>query len=453
MAGDLSDDAQTRQTFVGSLKAYLAPRPLIMLALGFSAGLPFLLSGNTLGYWLREEGTSLQVIGFLSWVGLAYSLKVLWSPMVDRIDAPLLGRWLGRRRGWMLLAQILIAIGLVAMAVFGAAHNLRLIAVFAVVVAFSSATQDIVIDAWRIEAAADSRELGVLSASYQLGYRAALLVTDALILITATSMGWPLSYVLMAILMGVGLAATFFAPEPKRHGENPGAAAAPPLASLAGLYDAVVGPFVVFFKSHGTNALLMLLFITLYRLPDFMMGPMAGPFYHDLGLAKESVGEIRASIGLVFSLAGIAVGGFCAQRFGLMKTLLGGAILQGGAVASFALLSWYGADLALFAPIMAIDSFATSFAGVALVTYMSGLTSIGYTATQYALLSSAYAYAGKTLKGFSGALIEWLSNTYTLMDAYAIFFIGAGAIGIPAIVLLLVLARVNNRKRAAAPVN
>ncbi len=454
MAGDTPEIAQSRETFVGSLKAYLAPRPLIMLALGFSAGLPFLLSGNTLGYWLREEGTSLQAIGFLAWVGLAYSFKMLWAPMVDRLDAPIFGGWLGRRRGWMLLAQLLIAIGLMAMAIFGASHGLILIAVFAVVVAFSSATQDIVIDAWRIEAARDSRELGVLSASYQLGYRAALLVTDALILITASSMGWPLSYVLMAVLMGVGLAATFFAPEPARHVDDPDAPQALPLSSLRGLYDAIVGPFVVFFKSHGTTALLMLLFITLYRLPDFMMGPMAGPFYHDLGLEKETVGEIRASIGLLFSLAGIAVGGFCAQRFGLMRTLLAGALLQGGAVASFALLSWYGADLALFAPIMAVDSFATSFAGVALVTYMSGLTSIGYTATQYALLSSAYAYAGKTLKGFSGVVIERLSDTYTLMDAYAIFFIGAGAIGIPAIVLIFVLVHVNNRKRAATvPVN
>src|SRR5262249_32901459 len=160
-------------------------------------GLPFFLSGNTLGYWLREEGTTLQAIGFLSWVGLAYSLKFLWAPIVDRVDAPIVGR-LGRRRSWMLLTQILVAVGLVGLALTGPRHGLAAVGEFAVLVAFASATQDIVIDAWRIEAAADSDELGLLSAAYQLGYRAAIIVTDALILISANHLGWPVSYEMMA---------------------------------------------------------------------------------------------------------------------------------------------------------------------------------------------------------------------------------------------------------------
>jgi PAT family beta-lactamase induction signal transducer AmpG len=181
--------------------------------------------------------------------------------------------------------------------------------------------------------------------------------------------------------------------------------------------------------------------ISLYRLPDFIMGPMANPFYHDLGFSKDMVGAVRGSAGLIASIAGIAVGGLFALRFGQVKTLIAGAILQPLAVASFALLAYRGADLTLFSSIMAFDSFAMSFAGVALVTYMSGLTSLGYTATQYALLTSTYAWVGKFLKGFSGALVETLQVTHGLMGAYGLFFIGAGAIGLPALILCLILVR------------
>ncbi len=191
------------------------PKVAVMLLLGFSSGLPFLLTGNTLGYWLRDEGTSLGAIGFLSWVGLAYSVKFLWAPIIDRVDAPIVGR-LGRRRGWMIVSQLLVAAGLLAMSVFQLHAGLATVGALALVVAFSSSTQDIVVDAWRIEAANDSDELGLLSAAYQLGYRGALLVTDALILIAASHWGWPISYTLMAALMAVGIVATLIATEPAR---------------------------------------------------------------------------------------------------------------------------------------------------------------------------------------------------------------------------------------------
>src|SRR5581483_3798679 len=183
------------------------PKVAVMLALGFSSGLPFLLSGNTLGYWLRDEGTTLQAIGFLSWVGLAYSLKFLWAPVIDRVDAPVFGRF-GRRRGWMIVSQLLVALALFGMSMYGPSHGLTAVGVLALIMAFASSTQDIVVDAWRIEAATDSDELGLLSAAYQLGYRAALLITEALILISATHLGWPVSYAAMGVLMGVGLCAS-----------------------------------------------------------------------------------------------------------------------------------------------------------------------------------------------------------------------------------------------------
>ena len=419
-----------------------------MLALGFSSGLPFLLTGNTFGYWLRDEGATLKAIGFLSWVGLAYSLKFLWSPLIDRLDAPLFGR-LGRRRGWLAMTQTLVAIGLVGMAAMGTRTGLVAIGAFALLVAFSSATQDIVVDAWRIEAADTSEELGLLSSAYQLGYRGALLATDALILISANHLGWPISYGLCALAMGVGLFGTLKAIEPFRDegGVDPKAHAAA-LWTPRGFFDAVVGPFVAFFATYGWLALLMLAMISLYRVPDFVMGPMANPFYHDLGLSKDVVGSVRLTVGLPFSLIGIAAGGLCALRFGYMRALIAGAVLQGLSVAAFAILTYAGRDPAVFGVIMAGDSFGISFAGVALVTYMSSLTSLGYTATQYALLSSTYAYLGKFLKGFSGLIVEHLAQGRILMEAYAIFVLGAGAIGVPALILCLLLARAQLATRA-----
>ena len=429
------------------------PKVAVMLMLGFSSGLPFLLTGNTLGYWLRDEGTTLQAIGFLSWVGLAYSLKFLWAPVVDRLDAPLFGRF-GRRRSWMLLTQVLVAAGLLGFSMSGPTHGLTAVGALALLVAFASSTQDIVVDAWRIEAASDSDELGLLSAAYQLGYRAALLVTDALILISANHLSWPISYSMMAALMGVGIAASFAAVEPRRTELDAGAQPETRrLGSLRGFADAVIGPFAEFFRVYGWVALLMLAMISLYRLPEFVMGPMANPYYHDLGLSKDAVGAVRGSIGLVASLLGIAAGGLSAVRFGYFRTLLLGLAMQSVVIANFAILAYTGPDLRVFATVMAFDNFGAAFAGVALVTYMSSLTSLGYTATQYALLSSAYTYVGKFAKGFSGVMVESLASGRTLLEGYALFFIGAGLLGVPALVLCLVLARVHDQGRRSRPLD
>jgi PAT family beta-lactamase induction signal transducer AmpG len=425
------------------------PKVTVMLMLGFSSGLPFLLTGNTLGYWLRDQGTTLKAIGFLSWVGLAYSLKFLWAPVVDRVDAPVFARF-GRRRSWMLLTQTAVAAGLTGLAISGPTHGLTAIGLLAVLVAFASATQDIVVDAWRIEAASSPDELGLLSAAYQLGYRAALLITDALILISANHLGWPVSYAMMAALMGIGMAASVFTFEPSRSAP-PGAAGAVPasLRSIRGFVDAIVGPFTEFFRTYGLVALLMLAMISLYRLPEFVMGPMANPYYHDLGMSKDTVGAVRASVGLIGSLLGIAAGGLSAVRIGYFRTLFLGLLLQSIGTALFAVLAYTGPDVRVFGTIMVIDNFGAAFAGVALVTYMSSLTTIGYTATQYALLSSAYTYVGKFTKGFSGVMVESLASGRTLLEGYALFFIGAGLLGVPALILCLVLLRVQRTQSAA----
>ncbi|HEY7289505.1 MAG TPA: MFS transporter [Vicinamibacterales bacterium] len=416
------------------------PKVAVMLGLGFSSGLPFFLTGNTLGYWMRDEGTTLAAIGFLSWVGLAYSLKFLWAPLVDRLDAPVFGA-LGRRRGWMVISQLLVGIGLAAIATTGIKAGLGTIGILALIVAFSSSTQDIVVDAWRIEAASNSDELGLLSAAYQFGYRIAVLVSEAIILIEANHWGWQIAYGTMAVLMTIGLCASLVATEPLRAKEAFDAHDATPLWTVRGFFDAVVGPFTEFFRVYGWLALVMLAMISFYQLPEYVMGPMANPFYHDLGLSKDAVGTVRASIGLVATLVGIAAGGFSALKFGYIRTLIAGVILKMLVIANFSTMAYAGPDLRVFGAVIAADNFGIGFAGVALVTYMSSLTSLGYTATQYALLSSAYTYVGKFTKGFSGVMVERLAVGRPLIDAYGLFFIGAGLLGLPALVLCIVLAR------------
>ena len=428
---------------------YLRPKTLTMLLLGFSSGLPFYLVGNTLGYWLRDEHTSLTAIGFLSWVGIAYSLKFLWAPLIDRVDLPLFKR-LGHRRGWMMFSQIAVGLALAAMGGAGTKAGLGRLGAFALVVAFAAATQDIVVDAWRIESADDGEEQGLLASAYQFSYRLALLATDSVILIVAAAVGWRMSYGIYGACMAVGIIATWFAKEPERADTVMGEKKRETqLWTARGFFDAVVGPFIAFFRAHGWLALVMLMAISLYRLPDFIMGPMANPYYHDIGLTKQTVGAVRGSIGLIATFAGIAAGGFCSLKFGYMRALIIGGILQAAATAAFATLAFVGTSIPLFGLVMAGDNFSLSFAGVALVAYMSSLTNLGYTATQYALLSSTYAWLGKILKGFSGAAVENLSATHGLIHAYGIFFIACGLTGVPAILLFAALSYWHRRKQPA----
>ncbi len=426
------------------LAVYLERQNLIMLALGFSSGLPFMLVANTLGYWLREQGTSLQAIGFITWVGFAYTFKFLWAPIIDRTSVPIFAK-LGRRRSWMILMQVFIALGLAAMGIVGVSHGLVTLGILALVVAFSSATQDVSIDAWRIETARNPEELGVMTSSYTFGYRAALLASEAIILLVATRLGWNMSYVVYGTLMVIGLLACLMAAEPVK----PKRPDAPVLVkgSLSGLVDSIVNPFVTFFKAHGTSAFLMLLAISLFQLPNFVMGPMTNPLYHDIGLTKDTVGAVRGTFGLVAVFAGVAAGGFLVLKLGRIGALVVGGSAQILGTIAYALLP-YVHDPVTFAVVMAADNFGISMAGVTLVTYMSSLTTIGYTATQYALLSSVYTVFGKLLKGFSGTVVEGLAAHVGLMEAYALFFIGAGLIGIPAILLFLLLAS-QRRQRPA----
>jgi PAT family beta-lactamase induction signal transducer AmpG len=349
-----------------------------------------------------------------------------------------------------MFSQIVVGLALFAMGGTGTKAGLGRLGAFALIVAFASSTQDIVVDAWRIESADDGEEQGLLASAYQLSYRLALLATDTLILLVAAVVGWRMSYGIYGAGMAVGMIATWFAKEPERADavidEKQQKA---PLWTPRGFLDAVVGPFVAFFRAHGWLALVMLAAISLYRLPDFIMGPMSNPYYHDLGLSKQTVGAVRGSIGLIATFAGIAAGGFCSLKFGYMRALIIGGIVQAAAISAYAALAFAGTSLPVFGLVMAGDNFGISFAGVALIAYMSSLTNLGYTATQYALLSSTYAWLGKILKGFSGAIVENLSATHGLIHAYGIFFIVCGLTGVPAVLLFAALGYWHRRKQPA----
>jgi PAT family beta-lactamase induction signal transducer AmpG len=382
---------------------------------------------------------------------MPYVLKFIWGAAVDRLELPVLGV-LGRRRSWMALSQIGVMAGLLGMAASDPKAHIARLAIFAVLTGLFGATQDTVIDAWRIESASSPEELGLLTSAYSLGFRGALFTTESLIFIVAQGLGWPLSYALYGGAMGVGLAAALLAREPARadqvmEAKSKEAAIHPARA----LIDAVLGPIVVFFRTHGVAlAALMLGMITLYHLCDYMRGPMSNPFYVALGIAKPTIFIVRGTIGLAASLAGIALGGVAILRLGVLRALVIGAIAQPIGIAAFAILAWRGGDFTLlslgpanltaFEAIMGFDGLAIGFSGVALVSYMSTLTSLGYTATQYALLTSALAWTGKLLKGFSGLIVEHLNHGRTLLQAYELFYLLAGAIGAPAVALCLILA-------------
>ena len=432
------------------------PKVGLMLVLGFASGLPFMLIGNTLGLWLAEDGVKLAVIGFLSWIGLTYSVKFLWGAVADRIPPPILAR-LGRRRGWMILTQVGVGAGLIGMATCEPRTHLAGMIVFGLLTGVSAAAQDTVIDAWRIESASDADELGLLTSAYSLGYRGALIATEALILLLATAIGWPLAYGIYGGLMVFGIGAALMAAEPARADDVlEGRRLADAHHPARALRDAIAGPFIAFFRAHGlAMAALMLGTITLYHLCDYMRGPMSLPYYLALGIDKPTIVAVRTTVGLAGSLTGVALGGLACLRFGVMRALILGAVIQPLGIGAFALLAWHGGDYTLlalgplkvsaFAAIMTADSLAIGFSGVALVTYMSSLTSLGYTATQYALLTSALTWSGKTLKGFSGVIVESLTHGRSLLEAYGLFYLLAAAIGAPAIVLCVWLALIRPR--------
>jgi len=428
-------------------RVYLHPRIATMLCLGFSAGLPFLLVFSTLSAWLTEAGVSRTAIGLFSWVGITYSVKVLWAPVVDRLELPLLHRLFGRRRSWIVLAQLTIAAGLAGMAYTDPANELARLAAFAVLVAFGSATQDVAIDAWRIEAAPTDRQ-AAMAATYVFGYRLALLAGGAGALHIATFTSWTGVYLAMAGLMGVGLLAALASREPAsqtprdtvfledrvqrfmtRNAHLPDAFR----HAIGWLIGAVVCPFVDFFARNGALALVILAFIGLYRVTDITMGVMANPFYLDLGFTKAQIANVSGIYGVLMTILGGALGGVAVPRYGVMPVLLGGSILAAVTNLLFAGLALLGPEIWMLMVTISADNLAGGLAISAFIAYLSGLTNTAYTATQYALFSSLMTLPGKVIGGAAGAVVETLG--------YPLFFVYSAAIGLPAMALTVYLMK------------
>ena len=422
-----------KYTWKEAFLSYKHPRVLGMLFLGFSAGLPFLLVFSTLSAWLRDEGVSLATIGFFGWIGMTYSIKVFWAPIVDHIRLPrFLGR-LGRRRSWVLLAQLGIIIGLIGMALSDPAANLQIIIAFALLIAFSSATQDIALDAYRIEAVETDLQ-GNMATTYQLGYRLALLVAGGGALFIADYWNWSAAYLSMAVCMMIGIITVLIIREPEAGQKIRGdASEAQDLGKRIThwFYRSVVAPFHDFFQRYGWMALTVLLLIGLYRLPDLAMGIMANPFYLDLGFTKTEIAQIVKVYGFIMTILGATIGGVTVVRFGIAAPLLIGAVLVSASNLLFAWLAIKGADTDLLVITISADNLSTGFAGSVFIAYLSSLTNTAYTATQYALFSSLMTLPGKFLSGFSGLVVE--------AQGFSLFFVLTAVLGLPAILLILYL--------------
>ncbi|MFP4146365.1 MAG: AmpG family muropeptide MFS transporter [Halorhodospira sp.] len=429
------------------VRVYLHPRVIGMAFLGFSAGLPLLLVGGTFTAWLQDRGVELATIGFLSWVGIAHSVKVLWAPFVDRLTLPLLGRWIGRRRSWMLLAQATVGSALLGMALTDPGDHLPLVAVFAITAAFGSATQDVAIDAYRVEAVERHRQ-AAMAATYVFGYRIALLTAGAGALHLATWGDWGVAYASMALLMGVGVITTLIVREPEvaitRATTHLEQRVIHYLAYTthqglrrrltAWVIGAVVCPFADFFRRFGLPlALLILLFIATFRISDIIMGVMANPFYLDLGFTKDQIANVAAAFGLAMTLLGAALGGVLVSRVGIAPMLIATAILAPLTNLTFSWLATLGPELAGLVAAIVADNITGGMAISVFLAYLASLTNTAYTATQYALFSSLMTLPGQLLGGLTGVVAEAVG--------WGAFFILAAAAGIPAILLALALLR------------
>jgi MFS transporter, PAT family, beta-lactamase induction signal transducer AmpG len=434
---DKAELAKPALSWLEALKAYKEPATLRMLALGFSAGLPLLLVLGTLSFRLREAGIDRATIGFLTWVGLAYGFKWCWAPLVDRLPIPLLTRWLGRRRSWLLLAQMAIVVGLVGMALSDPKLSLMPIVWCALLVAFGSATQDIALDAYRIESADTDRQ-AALAAVYQTGYRIAMIWAGAGVLWIAAraevavagnydQAAWQTAYLCMAASMLVGVITVFFSPEP-----HPQALQQAKNAQ-EWLRITLIEPFADFFRRYQWQAALILGLIAVYRISDIVMGVMANPFYVDMGFTKDQVASVTKVYGVIMTLVGAFIGGILSMRLGVMRVLMLGAALSAVSNLLFAWLGGQGANVNALIWVISADNLSSGIASAAFIAYLSSLTNIQYSATQYALFSSLMLLLPKFLAGFSGQLVNAVG--------YSTFFIGTALLGVPVLLLVALASR------------
>ena len=416
---------------------YLQEKVLVIFFLGFSSGLPFPLVYATLSAWLEDAAIERSTISTFAWLGFAYSLKFVWAPLVDSLRLPVLTRIFGRRRSWMLLAQVSIGGSLLVLAGVDPAENIEAFALVAFAVAFSSATQDIVIDAYRIESAEDEMQ-GVLAAAYQYGYRLSLLISMAGALYLADYGSWPMTYTAMAGCMVIGILTTLWCREPEDGGPTAAYQGKTYVEKVSAWFQhAVADPFADFYKRFGQFLFVVLVFVSFYRISDYVLGILANPFYLAIGYSKSEVATVAKVYGTWMTLIGVGAGGWAVLKFGVARCLVIATILIASTNLFFAIMTQVGPEIWMLAVTITADNIAQGFGGTVLIAYLSSLTNRDFTATQYALLSSFMALFPKFLAGYSGNVQEslgWLG-----------FFLYAAALGIPAILLAIFVARRHDR--------
>ncbi len=428
-------------TWAQTFKVYTEAPTLRMLTLGFSAGLPLLLVLGTLSFWLREAGVNRATIGHLSWVGLAYAFKWCWAPLVDRMPIPILTRLMGRRRSWLLFSQVAIMAGIVGMALNDPKVSLMPVVWCALLVAVASATQDIALDAFRIESA-DIQRQAALAAAYQTGYRIAMIWAGAGVLWIAARAevsnaanyqhaAWQTAYFWMAGSMLIGTLTVLLSNEPVRK-ELPKAKNV-----QEWLKSALVEPFADFIQRYQWQAALILALIAIYRISDVVMGIMANPFYVDMGYTKDEVAAVTKVFGVVMTLLGAFIGGVLSMRLGVMRVLMLGAVLSAVSNLLFAWLGTRGHDVNALVWVISADNLSSGIASAAFIAYLSSLTNVNYSATQYALFSSMMLLLPKFIAGFSGDFVD--------AYGYSAFFIGTSLLGIPVLLLVALAARIRNK--------
>ena len=430
---------------LASLRVLADRRVALMLALGFSSGLPLLLVLGTFSARLAFSDIDVKTIGLFSYLALPYSLKFLWSPVVDKLDVPILARLLGRRRAWMVLSQLCVAASLTLMAFADTGNQLALLGLGAFLVAFFAATQDVVIDGWRIDAVGTEMQ-GIMAATSNLGYRLALISAGAGALFLADWAGWTAAYLTMAALMSVGILAALAAPvlERKPPAALPEPVAAPSRRPGAVAYRAIVEPLADLHRRLGPSLWAILLMVALYRMPDFVSGVMANPLYRQVGYSLSEIAAVTKLYGIWVGIFASFVAGWAIARYGLYPTFVVGGILAAGSNLSFSWLAYGGPEVWRLIVAISVDNFAGGFAGTALIAYMSGLTGVGFAASQYALLSSLYAFPGKLAAGSTGFVVA--------AYGFPVFFALTAAIGIPVVILCLLVGKVPASKASASEV-
>jgi len=432
-----TNEVHARTNWREAIAAYTQPRVLQVLALGFASGLPLLLTYSTLQAWLATVGVRRATLGAIALVGTSYSFKFLWAPLLDRVPPPLP---LGRRRGWGVTIQILLIAAILALASSDPKHNLSRMAILAVVVAFLSASQDIVIDAWRVESL-ESDQQAPGAAMVQSGYRIAMLVSGAGALFIAASAGWFAAYATMAALLGLGLLVFLFSPEPKVPAEKAYAARSVWQGMIHALYKAVIEPFVDFMRRPLWPVILLAVFG--YKLGEAMAGVMSTPLYISLGFTLPEIATASKIFGFFSIVTGALIGGVVTTRFGIRRSLIFCGVLQSIGNLFFVLQATGGHRIGYLALCVTAENLTGAMAGTALITWLSSLCSPAFTATQFALLSSLASLSRTVVASSGGALSE--------KTGWVNFFLLTSVVGLPVLLLILWVGPREETQNAGKP--